>query len=70
MTPDDAAEAYGSVEAEAESASLVAFAVRVEEIERQARRLSAAAIPYQRIGSRLVVPASAAFGVAVAFEPT
>ncbi|HEX2135273.1 MAG TPA: VOC family protein [Microvirga sp.] len=70
MTPDDAAEAYGSIEAEPESARLVAFAVRVREIERQARRLGAAGIPHQRIGSRLVVPASAAFGVAVAFEPT
>ena len=70
VTADDAAEIYGSVDAEADSPSLVAFAMRVREIERQAHRLDAAAIPYQRLGSRLVVPSSAAFGVAVAFEPT
>ena len=69
LTPDDAAEIYGSVEAEMDQPSFVAFAVRVEEIARQARWLDAAEIPYQHIGSRLVVPASAAFGVAIAFEP-
>lgn len=68
MTPDDAAEAYGSVEAELDQPSFVAFAVRVEEIGRQAKLLDAADLPYQHIGSRLVVPASAAFGVAIAFE--
>jgi catechol 2,3-dioxygenase-like lactoylglutathione lyase family enzyme len=70
MTPDDAAAAYGSVEAEPDSPAFVAYAVRIEETERQAHRLDAAGIPYQRLGSRLVVPSSAAFGVAVAFEPT
>ena len=69
MTPDDAAEAYGSVEAEPDTPGFVAYAVRIPEIHRHARQLEAAAIPYQRIGSRLVVPASVAFGVAVAFEP-
>jgi catechol 2,3-dioxygenase-like lactoylglutathione lyase family enzyme len=68
MTLDDAAEVYGSVEAEREEAAFVAFGIRVAEIGRMAPRLDAAGIPYQRIGTRLVVPASAAFGVAIAFE--
>jgi hypothetical protein len=70
MTADDAADIYGSVEVEPDSPGFVAFAVRVADVERQAHGLDAAAIPYQRIGSRLVIPASAAFGVAMAFEPT
>jgi hypothetical protein len=70
MTPDDAAESYVSVEAELDQPSFVAFAVRVEDIHIQAKRLEAAEIPYQHVGSRLVVPASAACGVAIAFEPT
>jgi len=70
LTPDDAAEIYGSIEAELDQPSFVAFAVRVEDIQRQARWLDSAEIPYQHIGSRLIVPASAAFGVAIAFEPT
>jgi catechol 2,3-dioxygenase-like lactoylglutathione lyase family enzyme len=70
LTPDDAAEIYGSVEAELDQPSFVAFAVRVEDIHRQAQGLDSADIPYQHIGSRLIVPASAAFGVAIAFEPT
>ncbi len=70
MTPDDAAESYGSVEAELDQPSFVAFAVSVEDIHNQAKWLDAAEIPYAQIGSRLVVPASAAFGVAIAFEET
>jgi catechol 2,3-dioxygenase-like lactoylglutathione lyase family enzyme len=70
LTPDDAAEIYGSIEAELDQPSLVAFAIRVEDIQRQARWLDAAEVPYQHIGSRLIVPASAASGVAIAFEPT
>jgi catechol 2,3-dioxygenase-like lactoylglutathione lyase family enzyme len=70
LTPDDAAEIYGSIEAELDQPSLVAFAIRVEDIQRQARWLDAAEISYQHIGSRLIVPASAASGVAIAFEPT
>ena len=70
LTPDDAAEIYGSVEAELDQPSFVAFAVRVEDIHRQAKWLDAAEIPYQHIGSRLIVPASTAFGIAIAFEPT
>jgi catechol 2,3-dioxygenase-like lactoylglutathione lyase family enzyme len=70
LTPDDAAEIYGSIEAELDQPSFVAFAIRVEDTQRQAKWLDAAAIPYQHIGSRLIVPASAAFGVAIAFEPT
>lgn len=70
MTPDDAGELYVSIEAELDEPSFVGFAVRVEDIQRQAARLDAAEIPYEHVGSRLVVPASAAHGVAVAFEPT
>lgn len=70
LTPDDAAEIYGSVEAELDQPSFVAFSVRVEDIHVQAKWLDSADIPYQHIGSRLIVPASAAFGVAIAFEPT
>jgi catechol 2,3-dioxygenase-like lactoylglutathione lyase family enzyme len=70
MTPDDAAEAYGSVEVDPGQPSLAAFSVRVEDIGRQGRWLDAAEVPYQHIGSRIVVPASAAFGVAIAFEAT
>ena len=70
LTPDNAAEIYGSVEAELDQPSFVAFGVRVEDIGLQARWLDAAEVSYQHIGSRLVVPASTAFGVAIAFEPT
>jgi catechol 2,3-dioxygenase-like lactoylglutathione lyase family enzyme len=70
LTTDDAAENYGSVEVELDRPSFVAFGVRVEDINRQAIWLDAAEIPYQHIGSRLIVPASAAFGVAIAFELT
>jgi len=70
MTPDDAAESYVSVEAELDQPSFVAFCVRVPDIHDQAKRLDATEIPYQHVGSRLVVPASAAHGVAIAFEPT
>jgi catechol 2,3-dioxygenase-like lactoylglutathione lyase family enzyme len=70
LTPDDAAEIYGSIEAELDQPSFVAFAIRVGDIQRQARWLDAAEVPYQHIGSRLIVPASAALGVAIAFEPT
>ena len=69
LTPDDAAELYGSVEIDAHDPVLVAFAVRVADAAVAARRLDAHAVPYQQIGSRLVVPASAALGVAIAFEP-
>lgn len=70
MTPDDAGEVYGSVEAEMDQPSFVAFAVRIADIGRQAKWLDAAQVPYAHIGTRLVVPASAAFGVAIAFEET
>jgi len=68
MTPDDAAESFISIEAELDQPCFVAFTVRVEDILVQSKRLDAEEIPYQHVGSRLVVPASAAFGVAIAFE--
>jgi catechol 2,3-dioxygenase-like lactoylglutathione lyase family enzyme len=69
VTPDDAAGLYGSVEIDAHEPGLIAFAVRVADPASVARHLDARALPYQQIGSRLVVPASAALGVAIAFEP-
>jgi catechol 2,3-dioxygenase-like lactoylglutathione lyase family enzyme len=70
VTADDAAEIYGSVEVELDQPAFVAYSVAVQDIGRQAKWLDAAEIPYQHMGSRLVVPASAAFGVAIAFEET
>ena len=70
MTPDDAGELYGSVEAEMDQPSFVGFTVLIADVHEQALLLDAAGIPYHHIGSRLVVPASAAFGVAIAFEAT
>jgi catechol 2,3-dioxygenase-like lactoylglutathione lyase family enzyme len=69
VTPDDAAEIHGSVEAEPGTAAFVAFAVRIPNLQGQAALLAEGRIPYQAIGSRLVVPASAAHGVTIAFEP-
>jgi catechol 2,3-dioxygenase-like lactoylglutathione lyase family enzyme len=68
LTPDDAAEAYGSIEADPNAPEFAAFAVRVPDVAAVARSLAAAGIPHQAMGSRTVVPASAAHGVAVAFE--
>jgi catechol 2,3-dioxygenase-like lactoylglutathione lyase family enzyme len=70
MTPDDAGELYGSVEAEMAQPSFVGFTVCAGDIGEQALLLDRAHIPYSQIGDRLVVPASAAFGVAIAFEAT
>ena len=69
VTPDDAAEIHGSVEAEPGTAAFVAFAVRIPNLQSQAALLAQGGIPYQAIGSRLIVPASAAHGVTIAFEP-
>ncbi|HEX2553277.1 MAG TPA: VOC family protein [Microvirga sp.] len=69
VTPDDAAEIYGSVDADPAGAAFVAFAVRIPNPQGQAALLTEGGIPYQTIGSRLVVPASAAHGVTIAFEP-
>lgn len=69
ITPDDAAEIYGSVEAELDTAAFVAFSVVLDDMRAQTMLLQAAGIPFQAIGSRAIVPASAAFGVTVAFEP-
>ena len=68
VTPDNAADLYGSVEAHPRRAAFVAFAVRVADVREATRGLGAAGTPFERIGSRAVVPASAAFGVAIAFE--
>jgi catechol 2,3-dioxygenase-like lactoylglutathione lyase family enzyme len=69
VTADDAAELYGSVEIDPQRTELVAFAIRVADVRYVAVHLDAGGVPYQHIGTRLVVPASAAHGVAIAFEP-
>jgi len=69
VTPDDAAELYGSVEADPHRTEFVAFSVVAADIHAAAAKLDRNGVPYQHIGSRLVVPASAAHGVAIAFEP-
>jgi hypothetical protein len=56
------------VEAELDTAAFVAFSVVVDEMRAQTMLLQAAGIPFQAIGSRAIVPASAAFGVTIAFE--
>ena len=68
VTPHDAAALYGPVEAEPDEPSFAGYSVVVEDLPAQARRLDAEGIPFREIGSRMVVPASAAFGVAIAFE--
>ncbi|HEY8384251.1 MAG TPA: VOC family protein [Microvirga sp.] len=68
MGPDEAAELYVSIETDPDEPALVAFAVRVEDLRRQVGLLQAAEIPHQAFGGRAVVPSSAAFGVAIAFE--
>jgi hypothetical protein len=68
MTPDDAGELYGSVEVEPHRAAFAGFGLRVPDIHTVARHLDGGGVPYQHIGSRIVVPASAAHGVAIAFE--
>ena len=71
MTPDDAAELYGSVEAELDQPSFVGFRRSWSRISSaQAGRLDAAEIPYPAHRQPPLVPASAAFGVAIAFEAT
>jgi catechol 2,3-dioxygenase-like lactoylglutathione lyase family enzyme len=67
VTPDDAAVLLGSVETDGGPAELVGFGVRVESLRTVALK-AAGLVPLQEIGSRLVVPASAAHGVAIAFE--
>jgi catechol 2,3-dioxygenase-like lactoylglutathione lyase family enzyme len=69
LMPDDAAELYGSVDLDPRRTEFVAFGFRVPDIRTIAVHLDVGGVPYQHIGSRLVVPASAALGVAIAFEP-
>jgi catechol 2,3-dioxygenase-like lactoylglutathione lyase family enzyme len=69
ITEDDAAAMLGSISAPGATAALVAYSIRVPDLAIQARRLAAAEIPFSQIAGRLglVVPASAAHGVAVVF---
>jgi len=69
ITPDEAAELYDSMEVEVHRPGFAAFAIRVPDARCVSVGLDASGISYQQSGSRLIVPASAAFGVAVAFEP-
>jgi hypothetical protein len=68
-TPAEAGAAFGPVDPHPAEAGFAAFAVLLDDAARQARRLDAAGIPYRTIGPRLVVPPSAAAGVAIGFEP-
>lgn len=67
ITPDDAAALLGSISAPEARPALVAYSVAVPDIALQARRLTAAKIPFSQGAGRLVVPASAARGVAIVF---
>lgn len=68
LTSDDAAEIYGSVEVDPDRPTFAAFAVRVPDLRAVAGLCERGQIPFQTIGQRLVVPASVAAGVAIAFE--
>ena len=50
MTPDDAGELYGSVEAELDQPSFVGFAVRVHDLARAGAASRPGDIPYHQIG--------------------
>jgi hypothetical protein len=67
ITPDDAAELLGSISAPEAKPALVAYSVAIPDLALQARRLTAAEIPFSQGPGRLVVPASAARGVAIVF---
>ena len=67
MTEDDAAAMLGSISAPGGKAALVAYSIAIPDLTVQARRLTAAEIPFSQIAGRLVVPASAAHGVAIMF---
>lgn len=49
-------------------ARFTAFAVAVPDLDRQARRLLEAGIPFEQAGGHLSVPAKAAYGVEIRFE--
>jgi catechol 2,3-dioxygenase-like lactoylglutathione lyase family enzyme len=67
MTEDDAAAMLGSISAPGARAALVAYSIGIPYLAIQARRLAAAKIPFSQSAGRIVVPASAAHGVAVVF---
>lgn len=68
LTPDGAATVYGSVDVDPDAAELAAFSVRVPDAGATARELQASGTPHLVQGSRVLVPASAARGVVIAFE--
>ena len=68
LTPDDAAVLHGSVETDGDGPSFIAFTIDVADTASVARRFEAGEVAHQRIGTRLVVPASVAHGVAIVFE--
>ncbi|HEY8565265.1 MAG TPA: VOC family protein [Beijerinckiaceae bacterium] len=68
LTVEDAAYLFGSVEADPPLPAFVAVTLAVADLDRVRRMLSSERLPYQEIGSRVVVPASVAHGVAIAFE--
>lgn len=66
---EDAARLFGSIEEDGIGANFVAYGIGVSDVASLARQLDHERISYERIGSRIVVPASVAFGVAISFEP-
>ena len=69
VTLNAPAERFGLAAAGSWRRGFAAFAVRCPDAREMAARFDAGGLPGQRIGSRLIVPASTAFGVALAFEP-
>lgn len=69
MTPQAAGWVYDALDILPDQPSFAGFTVQVEDLQAQARRLDAAGIPYSRAEDRILIPASAAFGTAIAFAP-
>jgi catechol 2,3-dioxygenase-like lactoylglutathione lyase family enzyme len=69
VVSEDAARLFGSIEEDGTGANFVAYGIGVGDLPALVRLLDHEGISYERIGSRIVVPASVAFGVAISFEP-
>ena len=69
VVSEDAARLFGSVEDDESGANFVAYGIGIRDLPALARQLDHEGMTYERIGSRIVVPASVAFGVAISFEP-
>lgn len=69
LTPHAAEQLYGVAE-QAGAARFAGFVVAVDRLDTVQAMLDAGGLPSERIGERIVVPQSAAFGCMVAFERT